>query len=330
MLTVTELIDCMAESGRRMTRRTARNWWSIGILPRPERTGRGRGIGSVSYWRDRKVLLQAQIAHDLLGKRVSLQATAADLWLVGYPVPNDIVRQAFARQVAGHYRRGRGRSRDGLEVGLWQHADRLVKWDARIRGGSQRDREGEALYDLTGGWLELLCGAGDGVPPQKGLGQWIVDTTQELQTQMESLARFGRFDCVAQMPAEETITEAVTWISETASLPRQQEALHNAGAHDWSRARRIVRLAIGHLDRANRAASPDLHTANRVFFTCWAVGWARLLFPILLAAVRIPEQRRAVMKTIFEVAAEIRRGPLSSRNRKFSILRDKGSRRSSR
>lgn len=117
MFTVAELTAAMEGSGRRLTPRTARNWWSVGILPRPERTGLGQGVGTVSFWRNRRVLFQAQIAHDLLSRGVSLQGAAAGLWLVGFPAPIKVVREAFGHQIAGHFPRGRGRSRDGLEEG---------------------------------------------------------------------------------------------------------------------------------------------------------------------------------------------------------------------
>src|SRR5487761_2623387 len=144
MFTVADLTIAMEGSGRHLTPRTARNWWSVGILPRPTRTGLGQGVGTVSFWRDRRVLLQAQIAHDLLGKRVSLQGTASGLWLVGFSVPFEAVREAFARQIAGHYRRARGRSHDGLETGLWELVGRFVRGDARARKGSSEDEEGAA------------------------------------------------------------------------------------------------------------------------------------------------------------------------------------------
>src|SRR5437016_4939745 len=131
MLTVAELIVAMKGSDRRLTPRTARNCWSVGILPRPKRAGLGQGVGTVRFWRDRRVLLQAQIAHDLLSRGVSLQGAAAGLWLIGFPAPINVVREAFAGQIAGHFRRGRGRSRDGLEAGLWELVDRFVRQDAR-------------------------------------------------------------------------------------------------------------------------------------------------------------------------------------------------------
>jgi hypothetical protein len=42
------------------------------------------------------------------------------------------------------------------------------------------------------------------------------------------------------------------------------------------------------------------------------VGWARLLFPILLAVVRTPEQRRTAADAWFAAAAIVRRGPVTT------------------
>jgi hypothetical protein len=318
MLTVADLTTAMEGSGRHLTPRTARNWWSVGILPRPARTGLGQGVGTVSFWRNRRVLLQAQIAYDLLGKRVSLLGTAAGLWLVGFSVPFEAVREAFVRQVAGHYRRARGRSRDGLETGLWEMVERFVRQDARARKGSNEDVEGTALYALTGELLELLCAIGDGTPQQGDSRLWAVETAAELLSQIEVLARLGRSNGSNAIPPvqAEMVEEVVTWISETASLRHQDNAVINAQPHDWTRARRITRVAIGLLDRADTAASPDQHAANRALFTRLAVGWARLLFPVLLVMVRNPVQRRSMTRTIFAASAIVRRGPVRKRNRR--------------
>lgn len=313
MLTVAELTAAMEGSGRRLTPRTARNWWSVGILPRPARTGLGQGVGTVSFWRDRRVLLQAQIAHDLLGRGVSLQGAAAGLWLVGFPAPFEVVREAFVRQIAGHYQRGRGRSRDGLEAGLWEAVGRFVGQDARARGGSREDEEGVALYALTGELFELLCGVGDGAPESADSRQWALDTAAEVLSQIEFLAPLSGVNTIPPVQAE-TVEEVVTWISETASLRRQQDALINARPHDWTHARRITRVAIGLLDRADAAGSPEQHVANRALFTRLAIGWARLLFPVMLALVRNPQQRQSVTRTIFAAAGIVRQGPIRAQN----------------
>lgn len=324
MLTVAELTAAMDDSGRRLTPRTARNWWSVGILPRPARTSLGQGIGTVSFWRDRRVLVQAQIAHDLLGRGVSLEGAAAGLWLVGFPTPIKVVCEAFAHQVAGHFRRGRGQSRDGLEAGLWGTVGRFVRQDARARGGSREDDEGIALYALTGELFELLYGIGGGVPESGDSRQWAADTATEILSQLEFLAPLSGVKMTPSVRAE-TVEEVVTWIRETASLQRQQDAVADAQPHDWTRARRITRVVIGLLDRADAAASPKQHAANRALFTRLAVGWARLLFPVVLAVVRNSQQRQTVTRTIFTAAAIVRRGPVSTRIERGRKRAKKGS-----
>jgi hypothetical protein len=266
----------------------------------------------VSFWPDRRVVTQAEIVYDLLGRGVSLRGSAAGLWLLGRPMSLETVRAAFVDQVAGHYRRGRGRSRDGLEAGLWQHIGHFVRSDARARGGSAEDEEGVALHALTGEVLELLCGAGDSAPEAGDSGQWSVDTAAELLFQIEKLKPFSQLYGAIDFPAvkAETVGEVATWIRQTASLRRQQEAVAQARQHDWIRGRRLVRLAIELFDRADAAVSPLQHAANRALFTRLAVDWATLLFPILLAVVMAPEQRRSATNALFAAAAIVRRGPI--------------------
>jgi hypothetical protein len=260
------------------------------------------------------VIVQAEIAHDLLGRGVSLRGAAASLWLIGFAPPFETVRASFVDQIAGDYRRGRGRSRDGLEAGLWQHVDRFVRSDARARGGSAGDEEGIALHALTGDLLELLYGVGDGAPEAGDSGQWSVDTAAELLFQIEVLKPFTQRFGAIEFPVieAETVEEAATWMRQTASLRRQHEAVTRARQHDWIRARRLVRVAIELLDRADAAASPRQHAENRVRFARLAVGWARLLFPILLAIVRVPEQRRSVTNAVLTAGAIVRRGPVTT------------------
>jgi len=310
MFTLADLTSAMENTGRRLTSRTARNWWTVGLLPRPRRIGLGRGQGTVSFWRDLRVLEQAEIAHDLLRRGVSLQGTASSLWLLGFSIPFETVRAGFVNQIEGHYRRGRARSRDGLEAGLWRHVEHFVKSDARVRGGSAEDEEGIALHALTGELLELLCGLGDGASQAGDSSQWSVDTAEELLFQIEVLKPFTQRYKAMEFPViqAKTVEEVATWIHQTASLRRQHEAVTHARQHDWTRARRLVRVAIELADRADAAASSQQHAANRALFTRHAVGWARLLFPILLVMVRVPEQRRLATNALLAMAAIIRRG----------------------
>jgi hypothetical protein len=191
----------------------------------------------------------------------------------------------------------------------------LAKVSGRSASGaiSREDDEGVALYALTGELFELLYGVGDGIPGSAASPQWAVDTATELLSQIEFLAPLSGVKVVPSVEAE-TVEEVVTWISDTASLRRQQDAVINAQPHDWTHARRMTRVVIGLLDRADAAASPEQHMANRALFTRLAVGWARLLFPVTLALVRNPQQRQSVTRTIFAAAGIVRRGPVRTQN----------------
>jgi hypothetical protein len=256
--------------------------------------------------------MQAQIAFDLLAKRSSLNGVAAGLWLLGFPVPLEAVKPAFEAQLSSFYRRVRGRSRDTIESGLWSQVERFVKRDARVRGGSVSDGEGQALYALSGGMLELLFGAGDDAPEPGDEHQWAVDTATELFDQIEYLAPLSpwRTELQKRVPPLDIakVEDAAQFFLETASLPRQLSAVRTAKPHDWLRARRVVTLLANRLDRAAASVNSD-HQANRALFARLTVGWSRLLFPVLLSVVRKPAWRAGLMPEIFEIARQFRRRP---------------------
>lgn len=135
---------------------------------------------------------------------------------------------------------------------------------------------------------------GDNGSDAGDLRQWSV--AAERMFQIEVLRPFNQRYGANEFPA--MAKDVVIWIRETASQHRQRGAIIGAQPHDWIRARRLVRFAIGPLDRAD-AASPKQHAKNRRLFTRLAVGWARLVFPILLAVARTPEQPRSATKALF-------------------------------
>lgn len=317
-LTLPELISTLERSGRHLTARTARNWWSNGILPRPERAGLGQGGGTVTYWKGDggAVLRRAEIAHDLLSQRFGVQRTAAGLWLAGFAVPLETVQLAFKWQIEEYGQRVLGRSENDFERGLWDLVGGFVRQDARIRGGLSEDCEGEALYALTGELLELLCGVGDGIPDLQDAGQWAEDLADELLDRINFLAPLAaRYRNPIKVPdlRVEDVKDLLLWIGKMASLRRQREAVAEAKLHDWVRARRVVRMLIGQLDRAFNATSPQKHIAHRALFTRLAVVWGFVLFPILLAVVKAIDERRQLTRWVLQLAVAVRRGPREAR-----------------
>jgi len=248
------------------------------------------------------VLLQAQIAHDLLARRVRLESVVASLWVLGFQVPFQIVRRAFEHQVSGYYRRVGARPDNDLIERLWQLSERFARADARIRRGSIADPEGQALYSLTGQALVLLFGIRDDVAEE---------TAAEFRALVEILkpATEKRWpeNKVPDLPVEH-LEEAIAWVRDMLSVARQWEAVAEARDHDWVRARRIARLAIGTFARGDAALAPRRHKRNLPLFARMAGSYGRLLFPVLLAVARDDEERQKIVETLFVVAGRVRRG----------------------
>jgi hypothetical protein len=248
------------------------------------------------------VLLQAQIAHDLLARRVRLDEAAASLWVLGFQVPFQIVRRAFEHQVSGYYRRVGARPGEDLIERLWQLSEWFARADARIRKGSVLDQEGQALLSLTGEALTLLFGVGD---------DDAEDTAAEFLTQIEVLKPITeKLRPESKLPTlqAECLEEAIAWIRNMLSVARQRKAVVEARDHDWVRARRIARLAIGTFVRGDAALAPRRHKTNLQLFARMAATYGRLLFPVLLAVTRDDEERRKIAETLFVVAARVRSG----------------------
>ena len=50
MLTLSALCADIEASDRYLSHRAARDWWTKGLLPRPQRRGIGRGRGTETFW----------------------------------------------------------------------------------------------------------------------------------------------------------------------------------------------------------------------------------------------------------------------------------------
>jgi hypothetical protein len=104
VITLVELRAEMAASGRPLTGRAVRDWWSKGLLPRPRRRGLAQGRGTETYWPDRRVAAQAEAAYDFLAMYARTYSAAVHLWLSKFPVELALVRGAYHRMIGRHYR----------------------------------------------------------------------------------------------------------------------------------------------------------------------------------------------------------------------------------
>lgn len=94
-LTPAKLEDRLRASGRVVHTRTLRSWYSVekGLLPPPQRYGRGQGHGAIWFWQSPDVFEQACIVYDALEQNRRTDFAKWCLWWCGYDVsPNDIRR----------------------------------------------------------------------------------------------------------------------------------------------------------------------------------------------------------------------------------------------
>ena len=86
MITVADLCPEMTRSGRNVTPRAARDWWSKGLLPPPQRRSLGRRKGTETVWTESRIVEQAKTTYDLLALHSRTYTALTGLWLLGFPV----------------------------------------------------------------------------------------------------------------------------------------------------------------------------------------------------------------------------------------------------
>src|SRR5260221_3191778 len=102
MLTLEALCSAMEASGRHLTQRKARDWWTKGLLPRPKRRSLGRAKGTETFWDTPDVLRQAREAYDVLARHARTDIALLHLWLLGIPVEFRTVRSGYLELNSRH------------------------------------------------------------------------------------------------------------------------------------------------------------------------------------------------------------------------------------
>ena len=99
MINLAELCGEMEQSGRHLTPRTARSWWTKGLLPRPQRRGLGRARGTETFWLDPDVIDQTKAAYDLLAGHSRTYTALIGLWLLCFPIELKLIRKAWHKLI---------------------------------------------------------------------------------------------------------------------------------------------------------------------------------------------------------------------------------------
>ena len=292
MLTLKALCAEMAASGRPLSPRGARDWWTKGLLPKPARRSLGREKGTETYWTDPSVLRQAQVAHDLMAWHARTDIACWGLWLLGFPISLGAVRATYGKLIGRSLRSVRGRAGRLAEDVIGGHAASAARGLAQKRHLPVSVRDD--LTDMLVPFLDVYYGVDDET------------TTEGLAKLWETVAPYLSLKGAdAGRVAELHLTDDdwdvwVQSLKEFGSLPAQRETLQSASDYELQRARRLVLFVVGHLRRLAKATGPWEGSEEGVDRLVIVIGgWS---IPILVAVLRNEGLRHKTTSSLLKLA----------------------------
>jgi hypothetical protein len=301
MLTVSQLHAAMSASGRLVKRRTLKDWWTNGLLPRPDWGGRGKGQGkgrTEGFWVYPGIVGQARLAHDLLEEHRSFDTAIRDLWLQRHRVDIKLVREAWDRLIEGHLTAmniAGAENSDEISEVVAELAPRVSRAMTRTFPSTTETRH--ARTDLISEFLSIFYGL-----PAEETGDTLAElwqTAEPKQMGWTDTARRNEFFAIL-------LIALTTFLQDKASLTAQRRALSSASDYEFVRARRLVHVVLHHLGRmarSNQTMSVDQteiigRRVLRVF------GPSAVL--ILIAVLRENSSRQKVISSVPKAAHMLR------------------------
>ena len=191
-------------------------------------------------------------------------------WLWGFAVDLGSIRAIYRRLIIRHYgwvRRHSGERPDGVVGDLAaMFARQIIKW----HGAPTQVRE--AVTDLAAPFFEIFYGLRKKLDGFGLAAYW--------ETAAPALGKSGFADL---HPSDEDIETWSRYLKEMASLPAQHAAMLSATDYELIRARRLVLLVFGYLDRVTRAAQCEEELAD--FGRCLLIAFGRPAVPILITVL---------------------------------------------
>lgn len=300
MPTLDELCADMAASGRHLTPRAARDWWTKGLLPKPRRRGLGRGKGTDTFWTEPRIVEQAQAAYDFLAQHSRVNTALLNLWLWGFAVDLGSIRAIYRRRISrlfGWVRRHSGQPPDGVVGDL---AAMFAREIIKSHGAPTEVRN--AVTDLAAPFFEIFYGVSKNLD---GFG-----LAEYWKAAAPVLGKIGFADL---HPSDGDLEAWSRYLKEMASLPTQHAAMSSATDYELIRARRLVHFVFGYLVRMARAAQCEEKLSE--LGRCLLMVFGRPAVPILIMVLRDESLRRKIVSSILDFIVMLPRAQmrLSSR-----------------
>ena len=290
MITLKALLDGMAASGRPLTERAARDWWSKGLLPRPRRKGLGQGRGTETYWTDPRVPAQAEASYDLLALHARTYSVAAHLWLSGFPIELALVRGAYHRMLRAQNDPGKKVSAFAAQIS--RHLVRNGRIPRAIR---------DNLTDLMLPYLETFFSVGETFDEDElsDFGGGLSDLWAEVGPCLWDTKGAG-----APALSDHQLGVAASYLSRMGSLTAQQNAILSASDYELIRARRLLLFVRGYIRRLADLSGPldalDTHCRN------FSIAMSRPAIPIFVMILREDWLRHRITGFLLDTAAKFR------------------------
>lgn len=292
MLTLEALCSDMEASGRPLSERKARSWWTKGLLPRPQRQWLGRAKGSQTFWTSPGVLQQARAAHDLLAQHARTDVALLHLWLMAFPIDTRSVRAVYLELNSRHLREIREQAGTLPEHVIGDLAGKLAR--RQVSKGAAPAEARHAYAALAVEFLSVFYG-NEGELMIEGLAeQWekVVPYVAGAGSQAGDLANLH--------PTDETLTRWAQKLRQFVSLPAQRAAIDSASDYELMRARRLIRFVLEYLRRISNAVGPQGACEGFLFLSL-----AGRFVPVLVALLREDTLRSLIMGSLLDTVLKM-------------------------
>jgi hypothetical protein len=281
MINLIALCAEMERSQRHLTPRAARDWWTKGLLPRPQRHGLGRQKGTETFWVESRVIEQAKATYDLLARHSRTYSALIGLWLLGFPIDLKLVRPAWMKLIA------RNLPRERTRAGNTRLAEAVGELAAKAARGLLRPESPADIQHAATDFISEILFAFYGVddePATCGLADLLAATVP-----------YWSKVTPRPMPFDDTHIEwLIVHVRECASLPKQRETLRSATNYEFTRARRVIHVVLGALKRAARRVPPGQSETLEELGRGAAIIFGRAALLPLIVILRGPSGRRII------------------------------------
>jgi hypothetical protein len=285
MLTLDHLRADLAASGRSLTPRAARDWWTKGLLPRPQRRGLGRGKGTETFWTTQNITEQAQVVYDLLVWRPRVDVVIVGLWLLGFPVDLRRVRDVYERAHCGVVSQP-------PDDAASESADMFVRQNVKIDKIPADAKD--AGINLAVEFFGVFYGVKE---PFESFG---------LEDYWKLVKPYLNSEAFADMHLRDVEFETYAkYLKAMVSLPAQREAIVTASDYELTRARRFVHFVFGYFDHLARTDKRNEKFDGFGRHSLIAIGATAI--PILIAAFRNNTARQKIFSGVLDFVMMIPR-----------------------